>query len=311
MHVDFNGYSLKRIINYLDINKIDRCWLLTWEETNPGPWSYKPLPIETVYEAFLEYPTRIIPFYAPDPHRSDAALSLENWNKKGIRGCGELKATINWNSSDMIPIFQMLRKYQMPLLFHMEESEYRDIRYSYAFDNRLFHLELDDSKKIYRVPRRVLQILINNFTPLKIRNKSYYFPGYMLDFASLENTLRENPDICLVAHGPMFWIYMSGDVIDSSNLLPKGPVRHEGIIWRLLRQYPNLRADISGASGLNALTRDPENAKRFLSMFENKILFGSDNVIKGRREFLDSLRLSKSTYQKVYGENASNLLAIK
>lgn len=32
MHVNFNGLSTKDIIKYLNHEKIDICWLLTWEE---------------------------------------------------------------------------------------------------------------------------------------------------------------------------------------------------------------------------------------------------------------------------------------
>lgn len=82
MHVNFNGMSLKDIIKYLDKERIDLCWLLTWEEINPGNWVYRHLPIETVYEAYLKCPSRIIPFYAPDPHKKQASSQLENWCSK-------------------------------------------------------------------------------------------------------------------------------------------------------------------------------------------------------------------------------------
>ena len=77
MHLNFNGLSLRRIINYLDREKIDICWLLSWEEIDPGPWHYEHLAVEDIHKAFLKYPQRIIPFYAPDPHRLDASSKME------------------------------------------------------------------------------------------------------------------------------------------------------------------------------------------------------------------------------------------
>jgi predicted TIM-barrel fold metal-dependent hydrolase len=310
LHVNFNGFSSKELIKYLDKERIDCCWLLTWEEVNSGLWPYKHLPVENVYNAYLKYPSRFIPFYAPDPHRIDTTVQLENWCKKGIRGCGELKATLNWNSNNIKSILQTTKRLKLPIVFHMEESECRNIPFSNAIYDKLLFYGLKTERKIYQVPRRVLQTLVNSYTPLKNRTKSYIFPGYMLDFASLETTLQEYPDVNLIAHGPMFWSYISDEASKQCEVSTSGQVRNEGIIWRLLRDYPNLYADISGFSGLNALTRDPENAKRFLTIFEEKILYGTDNLMKNQGEFLKSLRLSKSTYEKVYGENACRILNI-
>jgi predicted TIM-barrel fold metal-dependent hydrolase len=310
MHANFNGLSIRDIIKYLDREKIDCCWLLTWEEVSPGLWPYQHLSVEDVYEAYLKHPSRIIPFYAQDPHNSHAAVQLENWCKKGVCGCGELKATLNWDSDGVKSILQTARRLKLPIVFHMEESECRPIPYSDSIYDKLIYYGLKTERKIYRVPRRILQILFNSFAPLRNRTKSYIFPGYMLHFASLETALRDYPDVNMIAHGPMFWKYISGDASEQIEVSPGGQVHGEGIIWRLLREHRNFYADISGFSGLNALTRDPQNAKKFLTVFEGKILYGTDNVIKKQREFLNSLGLSKSTYKKIYGENACRILNI-
>ena len=310
MHVNYNGFSLKDIIKYLNKERIDYCWLLTWEEVNPGLWPYHHLSVEDVYEAYLEHPSRIIPFYAPDPHKINAAQQLENWYNKGIRGCGELKATLNWDSNAVKSILQATRRLKLPIVFHMAESECYYIPYSNTIYDKLIYYGLNTERKIFQVPQKVLHTLVNSFTPLKNRTKSYIFPGYMLDFSSLEITLRDYPDVNLVAHGPLFWKHISNDTSEQIKVTPVGQVHGEGIIWRLLRDNPNLYADISGGSGLNALTRDPENAKKFLTEFSDKILYGTDNIVKSQREFLESLKLSKSTYKKIYGENACMILKI-
>ncbi|MHB8105392.1 MAG: amidohydrolase family protein [Dehalococcoidales bacterium] len=310
MHVNFNGQSSDDIIRYLDRKRIDCCWLLSWEEISHGLWPYQYLSVEDIYEAYLKYPSRIIPFYAPDPHKSDASAQLQNWHQKGIRGCGELKATLNWESDRIRAILQTAKRLKMPLVFHMEESESRHIPRSDAIYDRILFSALETERKIYQIPRSVLRLLASSCKPLKDTVRSYTFPGYMLDFASLEVALRDFPDVNFVAHGPMFWKHISYDVVICKETLPKGPVIGEGIIWRLLRDYPNLYADTSADSGLNALTRDRENAKRFLSLFEDKILYGTDNVIKGQKDFLNSLGLSQGTYKKIYGDNAYRLISI-
>jgi predicted TIM-barrel fold metal-dependent hydrolase len=43
-------------------------------------------------------------------------------------------------------------------------------------------------------------------------------------------------------------------------------------------------------------------------LFEDKILYGTDNVMEEQREFLNSLSLPKGTYSKIYGENACRLI---
>lgn len=308
LHVNYQGLSASGIIEYLDKARIDFCWLLSWEEINPGAWPYKHLPIEDIYEAYVKYPSRIVPFYAPDPHNFEAAHQLANWHKNNVRGCGELKATLNWNSESVKSILQMTRILKLPIVFHMEESEWRDIPYSNAIYDRIIFAGVKTERNIYQIPRKLIQLLVNNFSPFRNRIKSYFFPGYMLDFASLEMTLQDYPDVNLIAHGPMFWTHMFGDSSQQIRTSPKGLISADGVIWRLLGKYPNLYADISAYSGINALTSNPENAKRFLLTFEDKILYGTDNFMVQQKEFLNSLGLPKSTYKKIYGENAYRIL---
>lgn len=311
MHVNFLGWTLDDVIEYLNKNNFDYCWLLSLEEIDPGPWRYEhSSTIDKVYDAYLKYPHRIIPFYAPDPHRDDATDSLEYWYQKGVRGCGELKATLNWDSDYVRRILSTVERLGIPVLFHMEESEARiNLRSSAVFDRILYRC-LQSSKKIYQIPKRILNTLINVYSPLRNGLEYYTFPGYMLDFATLEIILSDYPNVNFIAHGPMFWKYISADAAAHKEAYPRGAVTGEGIIWRLLKNYPNLYVDLSATSGLNALTRDPLNAKRFLSLFKDKILYGTDNVMEGQRDFLDSLELSQENYKKIYGENASRLISI-
>ncbi len=307
-HLGLNGFSLPKLIRYLDRECIDSCWLLNWEEVAPGPWCYRHLPVEDIYEASVKYPSRIIPFYAPDPHRVDASSVLEHWHGKGIRGCGELKATLRWDSGEVVSLLTTADKLQMPVVFHMEESEARDIPYSDSlFDRLLFH-GLRTERGIYKVPQAVLRILAQHYAPLRNRKASYVFPGYMLDFAALESTLRSFPSLNLIAHGPMFWKHISADACSHTELYPSGPVASEGITWRLLRDYPNLYADTSAKSGLNALTRDTNNARRFLSEFGHKVLYGTDNVLTGQTKFINSLGLSAAARKSIMGTNAQRLI---
>ena len=49
-----------------------------------------------------------------------------------------------------------------------------------------------------------------------------------------------------------------------------------GLTDRYLADYPNMFADMSAGSGLNALTRDEDHSRGFLDRHQDKILYGSD-----------------------------------
>jgi predicted TIM-barrel fold metal-dependent hydrolase len=59
-------------------------------------------------------------------------------------------------------------------------------------------------------------------------------------------------------------------------MYPKGPVVRGGLTDRYLSDYPNMFGDLSAGSGLNALTRDEEFARDFLTRHQDKLIYGSD-----------------------------------
>jgi hypothetical protein len=293
----------------MDRNGIDQCWLLTWEETNCLAPVYMHLSVKDVFEAYERYPTRILPMYAPDPNSPDATTSLKAWYEKGIRGCGELKASLNWDSAKLGSLLSCVSQLEIPLIFHMEDRrEFFTSSSGSSFECLLARAFM--TERLFGLPRKALETIAAVYRPLKEKKKSMYrlFPGYLLDFTSLEARLREYPGINFIGHGPLFWKGISLDSGSETSVYPNGPVVGEGIICRLLSQYENLYADTSGPSAMNALTRDPRLARNFLSKYKHKILFGTDNFSIGIKEFLDSLKLSKRTYQLIYGDNATKLI---
>jgi predicted TIM-barrel fold metal-dependent hydrolase len=84
---------------------------------------------------------------------------------------------------------------------------------------------------------------------------------------------------------------------------------------------PNLRADTSGGSGHNALTRDPGFGLEFVDEFQDQLMFGTDscqrNDVNGAYPnvmFIKSLRrereLSESALEKTEWRNAVQLLRL-
>ena len=92
---------------------------------------------------------------------------------------------------------------------------------------------------------------------------------------------------------------------------PTGPVK-EGRIPKLMRKYPNLYGDLSAGSGNNALARDLDYAGKFLTEFQDRIMFGIDicdpnGYVSPLPGFLRELRasgaISETVFRKVAREN--------
>ncbi len=309
IHVNFLNMNLFDIVDYMDNQKIDQCWLLTWEEINPAVQAlYQNLSIENVLEAYNIFPDRFIPMYAPDPHIQGFYDKLLTYKNKGIKGCGELKIPLMWNSKEIHNLLSCLRRLNFPLIFHMEQSSYRYI----PDENNRFDLFLRDiieSKVFNGRPRLLIERLkkIKYLTRKKTADKIVKFLGYLIDFIELEKRIIEYDDVIFIGHGPWFWKNISAQYLVHS-IHDRGPIEEEGLICEFLEKYENLYADLSGTSGFNALNRDREFAKRFLEKFYKKILFGTDNCKLGLKQLIDSLGLSKKKLNYIYGSNANDLI---
>ncbi len=108
----------------------------------------------------------------------------------------------------------------MPVVFHMDASESRDIPCSDSLFDRLLFRGLRTTRKRYRVSQAVLRFLLQNYAPLRDRKASYVFPGYMVDMAALEAALQKYPSVSFVAHGPLFWKHIAADGIVTSRAIP-------------------------------------------------------------------------------------------
>lgn len=309
-HTNFQGYSHLDVIDYLDRNNIDKCWLFTWEEEEPEIESlYTHLSVYDVLEAYNKYPDRIIPFYAPDPNTKNLEEVFKKYANAGIKGVGELKVKYRWDSQVIIDYLKVIEQIGFPLVFHMETDRYHYI----SSGNNWFDKALDIMMNggFNGVARKYIERFIDK-TGLfknKIKKNLKYFPGYLLDFYELEQRLQEFPNINFVAHGPHFWNNMSANP-DKDLTFTKGKVYKEGVISNLLENYDNLYADISGKSGYIALTRDSNYSKPFMHKYYDKLLFGTDNHDLGHYEVLKSFQLPKGKENKILFENAEKLIGI-
>lgn len=126
---------------------------------------------------------------------------------------------------------------------------------------------------------------------------------------AFERAIRACPETVFLGHAPGFWSHISGDDQCKTVRYPKGPIVPGGKLVEMLRQYPNLYCDTS-ASGIIALTRDPEFAKDFLLEFQDRILYGRDYFDNKHQEFLNGLRLPAEVLAKIYSGNAQKLVPV-
>jgi len=82
----------------------------------------------------------------------------------------------------------------------------------------------------------------------------------------LQYVLGRFPKLRFLGHSQPFWAEIG--VLEKPGDrwgYPPYPVREEGVVPKLMRQFPNLLGDLSAGSGCNALARDPDYAVQFLN----------------------------------------------
>jgi predicted TIM-barrel fold metal-dependent hydrolase len=104
----------------------------------------------------------------------------------------------------------------------------------------------------------------------------WQFDMYNYGFERFHRMLEKFPRVKFIGHAQTWWANIDRTHTDATVLYPKGPVTPGGLTDRYLSDYPNMYGDLSAASGLNALTRDEEFTRGFLTRHREKLLFGSD-----------------------------------
>lgn len=253
-----------------------------------NPEIYLPQSNEDVLDMAARHPDRIIPFCNVDPraltNSADAPLGdlLRYYKDLGCRGLGEVMP----NLPLMHPLVQNLMK-------HAESVG--------------------------------LPVTFDGSDQLSGDFGLYDDPG----LPQLEHTLQKYPDLVVLGHGPIFWSEIArlstpgerGYVFGPRGQvgrLPTGPVTEEGVVPTLFRRYPNLYGDLSDFTAYNAFDRDHEYGPRFLTEFQDRILFGTDicfysmpiPLIDLLQEWRANGKISETVFRKVSRENAIRLLAL-
>ncbi len=107
------------------------------------------------------------------------------------------------------------------------------------------------------------------------------YRNYNYNFEAFGQVVRSCPDTTFIGHAQAWWANVSADVPndpDASGFspYPTGPVVSGGLTDRWLSDLPNLHADLSAGSALNALTRDQDFARDFVNRLRGKLMWATD-----------------------------------
>ena len=103
----------------------------------------------------------------------------------------------------------------------------------------------------------------------------FQFGRFNTSFERFHLILEKFPRVNFIGHAQTFWANIDAKA-HQPTLYPKGPVTPGGLTDKFLAEYPNFFGDMSAGSGLNALLRDEEHTRGFLTRHQDKLLFGSD-----------------------------------
>ena len=104
----------------------------------------------------------------------------------------------------------------------------------------------------------------------------WQYDMYNYGFERFHKMLEKFPRVTFLGHAQTWWANIDRNYRNQDGLYPKGPVTAGGITDRYLADYPNMYADLSAGSGLNALSRDEGFTRDFLARHQDKLVYGSD-----------------------------------
>lgn len=143
---------------------------------------------------------------------------------------------------------------------------------------------------------------------------------YNMGFERFHTMLAKHPKTTFIGHAQTWWANIDKDYADPKILYPLGKVTPGGLTDRYLSDYPNMFADMSAGSGLQALTRDEDHARGFLERHQDRILYGSDCLdhfgrgpeCQGAKTIaaIRKLAPSKAIERKILFENARKLFRL-
>ncbi len=276
-HPDWHGHNLDRFIENMNMYGIDKSWLLSWDVPD-SEWD--------------PYTTNVFSSLASSPVPFERCLYYkERYPDRFVLG---------YSPDPRVPgALDRLRSAHA--IYGVQV--YGELKLRMMYDNldaiRMFRLcgELSipvlvhidyEFEETYRYPR-----------------SNWWYGGGIEPF---ERAVKLCPETKFIGHAPGFWAHISGDDQFDKVHYPIGKVVPGGKLQEMFNAYPNLFCDISAGSGLNALNRDPEYAKEFLTEYSDRVLYARDRFDNAHQEFLRSLSLPKDIEDKLFYKNAEKII---
>jgi predicted TIM-barrel fold metal-dependent hydrolase len=255
-----------------------------------SPEIYFPQANEDILDMVEQYPDRFIPFCNIDPriltNSADAPLDLvlRYYQDQGCKGIGEIMPNVPVMDPMVQNLFKHAEDVGLPVIFDGSDQVGGDFG---LYDE--------------------------------------------IGLPQLEQTLRKFPKLIILGHGPMFWSEIGLLEAPVENTVfrpragqfkrprPSGPIKEEGVMPKLLRKYPNLYGDLSDWNPWNALSRDSDYGPKFVTEFQDRLLFGTDicsfempfSMVDLLLDWRDKNIISESVFNKVARENAVKLLGLE
>jgi len=268
-HADYHGYNCDAMLRNMDENGIDITCLLSWE---CPVHEYGPA-TKHAFSPFSDDPVpfeRCVAYKEKAPERFLLGFCPDPRRPDAV---GRMRAA--------------LRLYDLSLC--------GELKLRMMYDN-------PDAVRLYRFcGENGLPVLLH----LDYEISNWWYGG---GIGALGRALHSSPETNFIGHAPGFWAHISGDELYKTEAYPKGPVIPGGKIEILLEKYPNLYCDISAGSGHNALNRDHDYTRAFLSRWQDRVLYGRDYYDSVHRELLESLGLPGEVLRKIYEGNARRIL---
>ena len=261
---------------------IDKCWVLTWEcpphEYNPNHY----IPIVTPLNRGGPIPfSRVLSYAERAPDRFILGYAPDPRLPDSV---DKLKAAVS--------------------LYNVRV--YGELKLRMMFDN-------PDALFMYRCCGQLgLPIVVHvdyEYTSGDGNRRPDFWYGGGIE--AFERAIQAVPGAIFIGHGPGYWGHISADGKIFEEPYPTGGITSGGKIVTMMRQYPNLYADLSAGSGRNALERDRSFAQDFLLEFQDRLLFGRDSFDNSLMELLGKLSLDQTVHEKIASGNALRLVAEK
>ena len=144
-----------------------------------------------------------------------------------------------------------------------------------GFGEMKYHVAADgpEYRRVYALAAELRVPILIHFQEVDhFPNEGTWATGYAKTFESI---LKAYPKTTFIGHADAFWANVSADYKNDA-AYPSGPIARGGVTDKWLGDYPNLFADMAANSGNNAMSRDPDFTRDFLTRHQDKLLFGSD-----------------------------------